>query len=55
MGIGIGMIIVCILIFPFHQKKLSPGDIESRARGMGMIYADEIKAIGNSEKGGAKE
>lgn len=40
-----GIIISCIIIFPFYQKKASPAEIEMQARKMGMIYIDDIKAI----------
>ena len=47
---GIGIIISCILLASFSKKELSPMEIEIRARAMGMVYEDEIKAMpGNGE------
>lgn len=51
MGIGIGIFITCLLLLPFYSKGLSPAEIEIRARDMGMIYTDEIRAIQPSQEG----
>lgn len=51
MGIGIGIVITCILFFPFYQREPSLGEIEAKARDMGMIYKDEVKAILEDQEG----
>lgn len=51
LGIGIGIVIACILLLPTNKKKPSPMEIETMARQMGMVYEDEIRAIPNLEKG----
>ena len=52
MGMGLGILIACILWIPFSKKGPSAMEIEARARAMGMVYEDEIKAISRSDKGG---
>lgn len=54
MGIGIGLIIATVLLLPFHERKISATEIESKARDLGMIYIDEIKALPDKDKGGDK-
>lgn len=44
-----GLVIACLVLLPFYQKKISNLEIENKARAMGMVYPDEIKAI---DKGG---
>lgn len=51
MGIGIGMVITCIILFPFYQREPSSGEIEAKARDMGMIYEDEARAIPQNQEG----
>ena len=46
-----GIIIACIIIFPWYRKKASPAEIEVQARKMGMMYIDEIKAIPQDMEG----
>ncbi len=46
MGIGIGLILGVILMFNYHYKNsLSDYEIEQRARELGMVYENEVKAI----------
>lgn len=52
---GIGIIVACILLNPFFQRKPSAMEIETRARAMGMVYEEEIKAISNSGEGGESD
>lgn len=54
LGIGLGIILACILLSPFYGKKLSAMEIEARARSMGMVYEDEIRAISGNTEGGSK-
>lgn len=52
LGLGAGIIIATILMSAVPKKQLSPMEIEVRARAMGMIYEDEIRAIpGSSQEG----
>lgn len=51
-GMGIGIIIACILLIPASKGEPSAMDIETRARAMGMVYEDEIKAISNNDESG---
>ena len=44
LGIGLGIIITSIVIFPFFGKT-SRAKIEIEARKMGMIYKDEVKVM----------
>jgi hypothetical protein len=48
MGIGIGILFTLLFINSFSAPDLSPLEIETRARAMGMIYEDEIKAISDN-------
>jgi hypothetical protein len=48
MGIGIGILFTLLFINSFSAPDLSPLEIETRARAMGMIYKDEIKAISDN-------
>jgi len=51
-GLGVGIIIATILLSAAPKKGLSPMEIEVRARAMGMVYEDEIRAIpGSSQEG----
>jgi len=50
-GLGIGLIIGVILMMSIPEKELSPMEIEMRARAMGMVYEDEIKALTKSQEG----
>ncbi|HHY81534.1 MAG TPA: hypothetical protein GX505_02515 [Clostridiales bacterium] len=52
MGLGAGIIIACILMLPFMKREPSAMEIETRARAMGMVYEDEIRAIPKSNEGG---
>lgn len=46
MGVGIGMILSCILMFGYEYKSnVSNEKIEEAARGLGMHYSDECKVI----------
>lgn len=51
-GIGAGLIIASVCMTSFPKRELSAIEIETRARAMGMIYEDEIKAIPKSTEGG---
>lgn len=44
-GIGAGLIIAAFLMSFMPGKKLKNSDIENRARGLGMKYPSEMKAI----------
>ena len=48
------MILTCILLAPFAKSEPSAMDIEARARAMGMVYEDEIKAIAHKGEGDEK-
>ena len=48
MGIGIGILFTLLFLNSFSSSDLSPLEIETRARAMGMIYKDEIKAISDN-------
>ena len=50
-GLGIGLIIGVILMMSIPEKELAPREIEMRARAMGMVYEDEIKALTKSQEG----
>ncbi|MBU3170165.1 hypothetical protein LGL08_17715 [Clostridium estertheticum] len=45
-GIGIGLIMACILLFGSKMNyEMSKGNIEIKARGYGMRFPDEIPII----------
>ena len=53
-GVGIGLLLACVLLRPYSRKELSMAEIEARARSMGMVYEEEIRALpgnGAEEKG----
>ncbi|MHC1682514.1 MAG: hypothetical protein AB6733_06150 [Clostridiaceae bacterium] len=46
LGIGIGMILSTILLFTYNATStLSKGQIEEKARGLGMNYPEDYKVI----------
>jgi len=46
LGIGIGLVLGVIFMFGYkYTSTLSDSQIEERARGLGMIYENESKAI----------
>ena len=49
MGLGIGILLACLLLRPYLGKEPSATEIEARARSMGMVYEDEIRAISDKE------
>jgi len=51
----VGIVITCLLILPFYQRDISPREVEIRAKEMGMIYPDEVKALPNNEGGGKEK
>ncbi|RBP46745.1 hypothetical protein [Garciella nitratireducens] len=51
LGMGVGIVLTCVLLFPFYKKEPSPAEIEKKARNMGMIYEDEIRGFPQNEKG----
>ncbi len=46
-GIGLGIILTSLILIP-SCKSYDDSYIEKRAKGMGMIYEDEVKVIDNS-------
>lgn len=46
-----GLVIACLLLLPFYQKDYTKLELEKKARAMGMVYPDEIKAF---NEGGEK-
>ncbi|GAA0178059.1 hypothetical protein SH2C18_11770 [Clostridium sediminicola] len=47
-GIGIGIIITCLILMPF-VKTYDSSYVEKKAREFGMVYPDEVKVLENSE------
>ncbi len=45
MGIGLGMMMTCIVIMIFKNSIYSDYEIEKKARELGMKYPDEIRAL----------
>jgi len=54
LGIGIGMVLTCILLRPLLGRKPSAAEIEARARSMGMIYEEEVRALPEEDGEGKK-
>lgn len=50
LGIGIGFVISAVLLMSMPQNKISKSEIEKMARGMGMVYPNEIKALYDDKK-----
>lgn len=42
------MILASTLMIPFYHRAPSAIEIEERARSMGMIYEDEVRALSNN-------
>ena len=50
LGIGIGLVLGVIFMFGYkYTVNLSDSQIEEKARGLGMIYENESKAIFKGE------
>lgn len=45
LGIGIGIVICSMIMILTPREDISKFEIEKRARDMGMIYKDEVKAL----------
>jgi hypothetical protein len=43
------MVLASILMMPFYHRAPSAIEIEERARSMGMVYEDEVRALSNSK------
>lgn len=52
MGIGIGIIITCLIMIFTQNSFYTDYKIEKRARELGMIYSEEIRAIEKNTIGG---
>lgn len=55
MGIGIGIMITCLLIISLGYRDYSDYEIEKKASELGMIYPDEVRALRNENVGSDNE
>jgi hypothetical protein len=45
LGLGIGFIICGLLMIAMPRPQISNVEVEKRARDMGMVYPDDVKAL----------
>jgi hypothetical protein len=50
LGLGIGIVIATTIMFSYSPNNISRRTIEQKAKDLGMMYPDEIKAFFDTEK-----
>lgn len=50
MGLGIGIIITCLILMLLNYHMMSPYKVEKEARKLGMIFPDDAKASVTNNK-----
>jgi hypothetical protein len=50
LGIGIGLVLASLIMMAITPGTVQKSEVEKKARALGMVYPDEVKALYDNSK-----